>query len=70
MFDAGVDFGINVTYWMKLIAGVEYHMVGDIMDSDGDSYTLGDSEGDPVNYAEFFVDREGLTYNIGLHIEF
>jgi len=70
MFDAGVDFGINVTYWMKLIAGVEYHMVGDIMDSDGDSYTLGDSEGDPVNYADFFVDREGLTYNIGLYIEF
>ena len=70
MFDVGADFGIHIGYWMKLIAGVEYHVVGDIMDSDGDSYTLETSEGDPVNYADFFDGREGVTFNLGIHIEF
>ncbi len=70
MFDVGADLGIHVTYWMKLIAGVEYHVVGDITDSDNAIYTLNSPEGDPVNYADFFEDREGVTFNVGLHIEF
>jgi hypothetical protein len=69
MYDVGFDFGINVFYWMKLIAGVELHLVSNIIDEDADEYTLGENGG-TIRYNELFESRQGLTMNLGLHIEF
>ncbi|PLX21242.1 MAG: hypothetical protein C0599_08155 [Salinivirgaceae bacterium] len=70
MYDAGFDFGINIVYWMKLVAGVELHLVSNIIDTDADEYLLGNEDGSTIRYNEFFVGRQGLTLNFGLNIEF
>ena len=70
MYDAGFDFGINIVYWMKLVAGVELHLVSNIIDTDADEYLLGDEDGLKIRYNELFVGRQGLTLNFGLNIEF
>jgi hypothetical protein len=70
MYDLGFDFGINMFYFMKLIAGVEFHVVSNIVDSDNKEYTLGDENGETIRYNELFDGRQGFTFNVGLHIEF
>lgn len=70
MYDVGFDFGINVFYWMKLIAGAELHIVSNVIDSDGDEYNLYNIGGKTIRYNELFSERQGFTFNFGLHIEF
>jgi hypothetical protein len=70
MYDAGFDFGVNIFYWMKLIVGAEFHIVSNIIDEDADEYTLNDEGGETIRYNELFDKRQGLTLNMGLHIEF
>lgn len=68
--DVGADFGIHITYWLKAIAGVEFHsLLSNALDDDGNDWTKF-LDPDPIAYDNMFDGRSGLTFNIGLHIEF
>ncbi|MDA3865728.1 MAG: hypothetical protein PF489_03140 [Salinivirgaceae bacterium] len=68
MFDFGIDLGMHVTYWMKLMAGVEYHScISNAYDDDGNDIVF---SGVGSEYDNIFDGRQGYTINLGLYLEF
>jgi hypothetical protein len=67
MIDAGAYLSMNVTYWLQLIGGVNYYIpFGDVTDKDNKVRT----EIPDGTYTDYFKDRQGLSIDAGLRIEF
>jgi len=63
-----INFGafgsMNVTHWMQIVGGINiYSLIGEAVDKDAKE-TWG------FNYTEAFANREGMSIDLGLRIEF
>ncbi|MFA6400381.1 MAG: hypothetical protein WCX31_01970 [Salinivirgaceae bacterium] len=62
----GASASLNITYWMQIIGGINYYIpFGGVYDKDRKTEIFGDNR-----YADFFAKREGMSFDVGLRIEF
>ncbi|HCC28787.1 MAG TPA: hypothetical protein DEQ03_01785 [Marinilabiliales bacterium] len=63
---AGAFASMNLTYWMQLVGGVNYYIpFGDAYDKDRSPDLYGN-----VKYTDFFENRQGMSGDVGVRIEF
>jgi len=68
MMDIGGYMTVNLTHWMQLIATTNFYVpLGYATDKEGETWT---SYGEELNYTDFFDGRKGLSFDLGLRIEF
>jgi hypothetical protein len=59
----GATASVNLTYWAQLMVGLNmYSLIGNAYDQDGNDWG--------VTYTDAFIDREGMSIDVGLRIEF
>jgi hypothetical protein len=62
----GASASMNITHWMHIVGGINYYaIIGNAYDKDRKAELFGD-----YSYTEYFANREGMSLDVGLRIEF